>query len=214
MEKLIHKSWLLLAALFSLTASAQDYQLQIRLTDGTTRNLSTSQIARIEFRQNTPPTYEGLTGKWMLIASPAGLEGDGGIHTTTIDTIRFTAILSDDATYLACHADTLRVKDNTPIAADWQMLVAEQNGTRRLGWVLTTETPVATYSNNLYFLSENIQTGRLEGMTLWSDWVEKEGTTYKFPQNQEIYGVWSDQKPYRSALSFLEIWASARFVKL
>ena len=132
----------------------------------------------------------------------------------TIDTIRFTATLADDAGCLLCHADTIHVKDGTAIAADWQVTVAEQDAGRRLGWVLSATTPVASYSQHLYFLSENIQTGRLEGMTLWSEWTAKEDNVFKFPQIQELYGVWSDQQPFQSASSYLEIWASPRFVKL
>ena len=211
MGKIIRKCLLLSAALFSLAATAQDYNLQIRMQDGTTKVWPVAEINGIEFRQDATPAFEGLTGQWMLVA---GIDNDDGIGRATIDTIRFTATLADDGSSLCCHADTLRVKDGTAIAADWQVTVDEQDGKRRLGWLLSATTPVATYSQHLYFLSENIQTGRLEGMTLWSEWVSKEGTVFKFPQNQELYGVWSDRQPYQSASSYLEIWASTRFVKL
>ena len=214
MEKTIRKWLLLSAVLFSLTATAQDYNLQIRMQDGTTKVWPTAEIKSIEFKQDAPPSFEGLTGRWMLIASPAGIDNADGIGVATIDTIRFTATLADDAGSLLCHADTIHVKDGTAIAADWQVTVAEQDAGRRLGWVLSATTPVASYSQHLYFLSENIQTGRLEGMTLWSEWTAKEDNVFKFPQIQELYGVWSDQQPFQSASSYLEIWASPRFVKL
>ncbi len=213
-EKTIRKWLLLSAALFSLTATAQEYNLQIRMQDGTTKVWPTSGIKSIEFKQDAPPTFEGLTGRWMLVASPAGIDTDDGIGIATIDTVRFTATLADDAGSLHCHADTLCVKDGTAIAADWLVTAAEQDDKRRLGWVLSATTPVASYSQYLYFLSENIQTGRLEGMTLWSEWTSKEDNVFKFPQNQELYGVWSEQQPYQSANSYLEIWASPRFIKL
>lgn len=221
MGKTIHKWLFLSAALFSgmlvSTASAQDYNLQIRLKDGKLKSVPTSQIASIEFKEDLPAATDGLTGRWMLIASPAGIAGDGGIHTSTIDTIRFTASATDEQGILKCHADTLYIQSGVVYSADWQVQVGqnEQDGTRRLGWILSEQTPVYTKDNaNLYLLSENIATQRLEGMTLWSDWQSADSTTFIFPKNQQIYGVFSSTIPYGSgSVSYLEIWASPRFIK-
>ena len=226
MEKTIHTLALLSAVLFSMTAVAQDYNVQIRLHDGTTKSWPTSQIAHIDFRQDAPPTYEGLTGRWMLIASPAGLADNSGIGTATIDTIRFTATLAADGGSLLCHADTLYEQGGTVYPADWQVLVMqnEQDGTRRLGWQLSEQTPATIIHNSqfiihnsqtyLYLLSENIQTARLEGMTLWSNWQAAPATTYTFPQTQEVYALLTTSIPYAPPADYLEIWASPRFVKL
>ena len=221
MEKTIHK-WLFLSAalfngLFVNTASAQDYNLQIRLKDGTFKSVPTSEIASIEFKEDQPAAVDGLTGRWMLVASPAGVAGEGGIHTATIDTIRFTASATSEAGVLQCHADTFCIQAEVVYSADWQVQVSqnEEDDTRRLGLIWSEQTPVYTNgSTNLYLLSENITTQRLEGMTLWSDWQSASAATYTFPQNQEIYGVLSSAIPFSSASSsYLEIWASPRFIK-
>lgn len=221
MGKTIHKWLFLSAALFSgllaSTASAQDYNMQIRLKDGTLKSVPTSKIASIEFKEDQPGAVDGLTGKWMLIASPAGVAGEGGIHTSTIDTIRFTASATSEEGILKCHADTFYIQSGMVYSADWQVQVGqnEQDGTRRLGWTLSEQAPVYTNdSASLYLLSENIATGRLEGMTLWSDWQTADSTTFTFPKNQQIYGVFSSAVPYdSSSASYLEIWASPRFIK-
>ena len=219
MEKTILRWLLLSAVLFSVTASAQNYTLQIRLNDGSLKALPTDHIARIEFRQNTPPSYEGLVGHWMLIASPVGSEGEGGVYVSKTDTIRFTASMADDGSCLLCHADTLCLNGDVPLAADWSVVVEqnESDGTRRLGWVLSADTPVASVSGGqyVYLLSENINTQRLEGMTLFSDWVGDDDTTFKLPQNQEAYAVVSADRPFAgNSSALLEIWASPRFVRL
>lgn len=164
-----------------------------------------------------------LLTKGGVLTVGAGLgylkgSGDaGGIATTRIDTIRFSATLADDGSCLRCHADTLIIYDGKAISADWTATAEtdETSGARRLCWILSSETPVATLSNgqHLYLLSENIQTSRLEGMTLRSDKKDDDEMTFKFPQNQEVYAVLSADKPFAgSASAFLEIWASARFI--
>lgn len=164
-----------------------------------------------------------LLTKGGVLTVGAGLgylkgSGDaGGIATTRIDTIRFSATLADDGSCLRCHADTLIIYDGKAISADWTATTEtdETSGARRLCWILSSETPVATLSNgqHLYLLSENIQTSRLEGMTLRSDEKSDDEMTFKFPQNQEVYAVLSADKPFAgSASAFLEIWASARFI--
>ena len=220
MERIIRKCLLLSVVIFSgswgvvIPSQAQDYNLQVRLKDGTVKSLPVKQIASIDYEQDTPPTYEGLTGNWMLIASPVGSPGEGGVYTSRTDTIRFTATLADDGSCLQCRAESQFSILNSQFSIlnsqlDWQVVVEqnEQDGTRRLGWVLSKDKPVATLSDGreLYFLSENITTQRLEGMTLYSSWGGADATTYIFPQNQEIYAV--------AGSDILEIWASPRFVK-
>lgn len=223
MEKTIRKWLFLSAALFSgwwgnaaSTASAQNYNLQIRLQNGTVKTVPTNEIASIEFKEDLPPELDGLTGRWMLIASPVGVAGDDGIYTSKADTIQFTAAMGSEPGTLQCHAESFVTRSGITYSADWLVQVSqnEQDGTRRLGWQLSEQTPVCTQSDrHLYLLSENIQTQRLEGMTLWSEWQPADATTFTFPQNQEIYGVLSPTIPYSSPGSeYLEIWASPRFV--
>jgi hypothetical protein len=218
MEKIIRKWLLLSAALFSLTAAAQDYTLQIRLTDGTTRSIAASQIASIAFRQNAQPLYDDLAGQWLLIASPVGIGGDDGIYTAKTDTIRFEATPAADGSCLMCHTESLYAADGITLQADWQM-VAEQNnadGTMRIGLVLSADRPAATLADGtrLYLLSENIATSRLEGMTLWSAWGDSATEAWLLPKNQEIYAVGDTSQPFSGSTGkIFEIWASARLAR-
>lgn len=222
MEKTIHKWLFLSAVLFNCwwvaTTAAQDFNLKIHLHDGTVRTIPANEIASIAFEESKSQAPDGLTGQWLLVASPAGIAGDGGVYTTHVDTIRFTAAWGNDPETLVCHADTFCILSGVVYPADWQVQVSqnEQDGTYRLGWVLSEKTPVCTQSgDHLYLLSENISTQRLEGMTLWSDWQATTAATFTFPQYQEIYGVLSPTVPYSSPSSrYLEIWASPRFIKV
>ena len=215
MEKTIRKWLLLSAALFSLTAEAQDYTLQIRLTDGSTRAIAASQVARIEFRLSEQPLYDALAGRWLLIASPVGAGGDDGIYISKTDTIPFVATPAADGSCLMCHADHFCAFQGDTLQADWQM-VAEENdadGTRRLGMVLSTHSPAAKLADGppVYLLSENIATSRLEAMTLWSPWGDDATEAWLLPKNQEIYAVATTAQPFNgSPYNILEIWASAR----
>lgn len=234
---------LLLSALFAqsliLNLYAQDYNLRITLQDNSVKQWPVNNIASIHFEQVAAPTLEGLAGEWLLVAMPNGTNGEGNIHTATTDTIRFEATLADDGFSLICHTDSFYTRSGNVYPADWRLLVEqdEQNGWRRIGLILDTEHPASTaeftepkekYLDNgffywgnetdahhyIYLLSENINTQRLEGMTLWSGWNSTAETTFTLPQNQEIYGVVATTIPYSSsAIGYFEIWASPRFIK-
>ena len=121
------------------------------------------------------------------------------------------------------------------------------SGHHRIGWVLDAsepasekefEEPQEKYLDNgffywgvnskrtggdtghryIYLLTENIETQRLEGATLWSSWLNSGATEYAFPQNQEVYGVVALDIPYNyynySDIGYFEIWASPRFVRV
>lgn len=120
------------------------------------------------------------------------------------------------------------------------------SGRHRIGWVLDASEPASErefdepqqhYLDNgffywgvssrhpggdtghryIYLLTENIETQRLEGATLWSSWLNSDAAEYAFPQNQEVYGVVALDIPYSyynySDIGYFEIWASPRFVK-
>ena len=232
MEKTIHKWLFLLVALFSYwyisTASAQSFNLQIRLQDGTVKSMPANEIVSIEFKESQSQALEGLAGHWMLVASPVGIASEGGVYTSKIDTIRFVATWAEEPDYLLCHADTFCIHSGVVYSADWQVQVSknEQDGSCRLGWILSEKAPVFAQSDiNLYLLSENLSTQRLEGMTLWSGWQDTTTAarlcrfalqrTFTFPQYYEIYGVLSPTIPYSAPSSkYLEILASPHFVKV
>ena len=121
------------------------------------------------------------------------------------------------------------------------------SGRQRIGWVLDASAPASEkefdeprekYLDNglfywgvnskrtdgdtghryIYLLTENIETQRLEGYTLWSSWLSPTATEYVFPQNQEVYGVVALDIPYNyygySDVGYFEIWASPRFVRV
>lgn len=220
MEKIIHKWLFLSVALFNwcvTTASAQSFNLQIHLKDGTLKTIPANEVDSIEFKESQSYAFEGLAGHWMLVASPVGIASEGGVYTSKIDTIRFTAAWATEPDLLLCHADTFCIQSGVVYAADWQVLVSrnEQNDSYRLGWILSEKVPVFAQSGiNLYLLSENLSTQRLEGMTLWSDWQDTTTATFTFPQYYEIYGVLSPTIPYSTPSSkYLEIWASPRFIQ-
>ena len=240
---MIMRKALLLSALliqFSiLNLYAQDYNLRITMQDNSVKQWPVNNIASIHFEQIDAPTLEGLTGEWLLVAMPNGTNGEGNIHTATTDSISFEATLADDGLSLVCHADSFYTRSGNVYPADWRLLVEQdnQNGLRRIGLVLDAEHPASTseftepkekYLDNgffywgnetdahhyIYLLSENINTQRLEGMTLWSGWKGDDDTPFILPQNQEIYGIVSADLPFSgSSLGYFEIWASPRFIK-
>ena len=225
---------------FAMMSHAQSRDMHIALQDGSTVVIPTDSIASIDFKPATAASLEGLTGRWRLIASANGVS-NGGIYTAITDTIIFTATPSADGTALLCHTDRLYSRSGTTYPADWRMLVEQdaQSGKRRVGWALSAEQPVSDKEFNesadkyledgffyfgngteahhyIYLLSENIETQRLEGMTLWSGWATDAQTTYTFPQNQQVYGVVATAIPYQpgTAVGYFEIWASPRFERL
>ncbi len=174
--------------------------------------------------QASAQNLESLTGNWKFVASPF----EGGSEE-----IAFTASASSDGTTLICHADQFMVRGANTYDADWKIVV-EQNGENiRLGWVLDADNPVSTKEfqepassyalfgkdtdgnhRYIYLLSENIDTQKLEAMTLWSDWQSASSTSFSLPKIQQIYAVVSTNQPYNSAVGYAEVWASAKLQKI
>lgn len=164
-----------------------------------------------------------LEGEWQFVA---------GTYEGKIDTIPFTATLSADGQYMECHAENFFKRGSKPYPMNWRVAIGKDGDKTRLGWVLTAEQPTSTEEYQeaaekyviggaaadgshryIYLLSENIETQKLEGMTLWSDYMEASETTYVLPKTQQIYGVVSQEIPFNSAVGFMEIWASGRLQK-
>ena len=169
------------------------------------------------------PVMQRLTGQWQLTASPF----IGGA-----DVIKFTATPSSDGTRLECHADNFYTRGSRPYPMDWQLAV-EQNGDQlRLGWMLTADKPASTEEfqepaskyalagrdadgshRYLYLLTENIETQRLEALTLWSEWAAQDATLFTLPKTYQIYGVVSPDQPCGTIIGYADIWASPRLEK-
>jgi hypothetical protein len=163
---------------------------------------------------------QDLSGQWKFIASPF----EGGSEE-----IPFTATLSTDGSVLNCHADNFFAHASKAYPADWQMKVEHADGNIRLGWVLDSENPCSTEEfqepaskyalfgkdadtnhRYIYFLSENIETQKLEGMTLWTDWQSDITAAFTLPRTYQIYGVVSENKPYNGSVGYIDIWASGK----
>lgn len=163
-------------------------------------------------------TAASLAGNWKMVASPF----DGGSEE-----IAFTATPSADGTSLQCHADRFVTRASQPYTADWMLTVEQNDGNVRVGWQLSADTPITTqeYQESadkyimggrdadgthryIYLLSENIETQRLEPLTLWSDWQPEGTTTFTLPKTQQIYAVVSPYQPYNGSVGYVEIWAS------
>ncbi len=174
--------------------------------------------------QASAQNLEGLVGNWKLVASPF----EGGSEE-----IAFTTTVATDGTSLDCHADQLMVKGANTYDADWKIVVEENDGNIRLGLDLDAENPVSTKEfqepassyalfgkdtdgnhRYIYLLSENIDTQKLEAMTLWSDWQAATSTTFSLPKTQQIYAVVSTNQPYNGAVGYAEIWASVKMQKV
>ena len=171
----------------------------------------------------SPIAAQNLAGNWTFTASPF----EGGVEN-----IPFTATLSSDNSQLTCHADNFYTRGSKSYPMDWKVAI-ERNGEQlRLGWILDATTPVSSeeYQEEaskyiiggagidgthryIYLLSENIETQKLEGMTLWSDWEDASTTAFTLPKTQQIYGVVSQNIPYNGAVGYFEIWASGKLVK-
>lgn len=175
-----------------------------------------------------------LSGDWQLIASPIGVEGEGGIMSSGWDYINFKATLSADGKTLTCHADQFFSRNGHAYPMEW-VIAVEHNGSKtRLGWVCNAEQPVSSVEfqepasayamggidtvegehRYLYMMSYNIETNKEEGMTLWSGWMEEGQNTFTLPQNQQLDCIVSTTIPYTKFLGYAESWASARITKL
>ena len=165
-----------------------------------------------------------LAGEWQLTCSP--FEGGAAY-------IPFTATLADDGKSLACHADAFLTRNSHAYPMDWKIAVEQQDEQVRLGWILDAGQPASTEEfqetasryiiggadpdgshRYIYLLSENIETQKLEGMTLWSDWQAATSTTFSLPKTQQIYAVVSTNQPYNGAVGYAEIWASVKMQKV
>ena len=220
-------------------SEVQAQTMTIKTNDGQSISIPTYSIRDIRFERQAAASLTGLTGDWMLIVANNGVPNEVGIYTSTLDTIRFTAKPTADGLSLRCHADRLYWRSGQVYPADWTLLV-EQNeqGQRRLGWVLDKENAASTkefletkdkYLENgffyfgassadshryIYLLSMNIDTQKLEGMTLWTPWLDQTAKTYTLSQIQQIYGLVSEHQPLSGIVGYFEIWASPRFEKL
>ena len=166
---------------------------------------------------------EELAGRWTVVASPF----EGGKEE-----IAFTATASSDGTALLCHADQLMVRGANTYAADWRIAVEQDGENIRLGWVLDAVNPASSTEfqepasgyalfgqdadgghRYIYLLSENIETTRLEPLTLWSDWQSAGSTTFVLPKTQQIYAVVSTAQPFNGTVGYAEIWASVTLLR-
>jgi hypothetical protein len=161
-----------------------------------------------------------LAGKWQMVASPF----EGG--SATIDFTVLPALDEGLPTAMAESFYTTKTTSHT-YPAQWNMK-AEVNGTNmRVGWVLDAENPssplefqepASEYAlfgadadedhRYIYFLTENIETQKLEPLTLWSDWVPQSSTSFALPKIQQLYAVVSKNKPYSGVVGYVDIWAS------
>ena len=160
------------------------------------------------------------SGEWQFVASPF----EGGEER-----ISFTATPSADGSGLLCHADNFFARASKPYPADWLIVVEQEGNMVRLGWVLDSNTPCSTEEfqepatsyalfgtdadgshRYIYFLSENIETQSLEGMTLWSDWQTDINASFSLPKTYQIYAVVSPNQPYNGAVGYIDIWASGK----
>lgn len=228
-----------LSALFLPLCAAQAQQnthMQIKMADGSLTTIPVADIQSIGFSPvGAAPALAALTGQWRLIAMPNG-SSMGDIYTSVADTIAFTATVAPDGASLLCQADAFYTRAGQAYPAEWRVL-AERDGDRlRLGWVLDSSAPASAkefleprekYLDDgffywgsddgghryIYLLSENIETQRLEEMTLWSSWVgdATASPVFTFPQNQEVYGVVATQVPFGGSVGYFDIWASPRF---
>ncbi len=208
--------------LLSTVVAAQDYTMTIRMKDGNIQQINISDIDSIEITptpEDVPKLLRGLTGRWQLIASNEGVEIAPGVFSATTDTIYFNATPSAEGRSLNCHTDKMHARTSTVYPADWTVVVEEQQGKRRIGWVLDDQKPAySDGTSHLYLLSENINATAWLGMTFWSPWSEESATVYSLSNEEnnarKVYGLLSTQIPFSSPTGMIEIWSSPRFEKL
>ena len=161
-----------------------------------------------------------LSGEWQFVASPF----EGGEER-----ISFTATPTADGSGLQCRADNFFSHASKPYPANWLIRIEQEGDKVRLGWVLDSNVPCSTEEYQepatnyalfgtdadgthryIYFLSENIETQSLEGMTLWSDWQTDINASFSLPKTYQIYAVVSTGQPYNGAVGYIDIWASGK----
>lgn len=194
----------------------------------------TTMLSLLALLASPTPAQTALEGKWQLVASPMGVEGEGGVWTSDWDYIDFTAALSADGKTLTCHADKFVTRNGHDYPMDWQIAIEQDGDKTRLGWMCDDQQPASALEFNepasayamggadaadgehryIYLLSYNIDTSHEEGMTLWSGWMDKGEQTFTFPQNQQIDGIVSPTVPYSFMIGYVDSWASAKIVKM
>lgn len=204
----MNKRILSLTLLTALTLEGMaQVNMKIQKNDGSMLTMPVDSIESIHFVQQAPASLDGLTGRWLLIAANNGIEVAPGIYSAATDTIPFTAQVADDGLSLQCHTDCLYSRSGNIYPADWRMTVEQNdNGQRRIGWVLDSQQPASTkefhetadkylekgfwywgnqYSGEqdnghryLYLLAENSDATAIIGMTFWSQWQSSDATRY------------------------------------
>ena len=184
------------------------------------RILAISILATFITALQAQPSLQQFEGQWTMPASPF----EGGT-----DEISFTASMADHGQSLKCHADRFMVRNGKSYPMDWTMTVEQDGEKLRIGWLLDAEQPASTEEfqqpashyalfgadpdgshRYIYLLSENIETQKLEPLTLWSEWMPTGSTTFSLPKTQQIYAVVSKNRPYDGAVGYIDIWASTK----
>jgi len=231
--------FIMVSALFFCSLGAQSQtRMKISLNDGRTLLIPLDSISDILVQPEVPAIISQLTGPWQLIASANGTTDAAGISHAVTDTIDFVATVAPDGMGLVCQAQRFYTRSGNVYPAHWRMVVEEQDGQIRIGWVFDSQQPASSEEFNesvdkymdggffywgtgteqhhyIYLLTENIEDQRLEGKTLWSSWTTTQQTSFSFPQNQGIYGVVGAAIPYSgdTSIGYFERWASPRFVR-
>lgn len=223
---------LLTVACHMTAQTAETWKMVVKMADGKRIVLPVSSIGEITFEEGAASAYEQFSGAWRWVASPMGDDSGSGPVVSTTATIPFTVTLppvgsADYGQYLYCRTDSMPLGKDTFFTAEWrwQYKYDEATGKGVLSMLLDESQPVGTLSTSsgtryVYFLSENIETQRLEGMSLDSEWTADTLTNmsaheFLLPKTQQIYLVATTSIPYaaKDVTGFLEIYSSVRFVK-
>lgn len=182
-----------------------------------------------------------MAGEWKFTASNNGTEVAPGIYSAGTDEFTFTATVANDGQSLNCHAGCLyKSKQNIEYPADWQLLIEENNGQHRIGWVLSNEQPAFTkefdepkdsYLENgfwywgsgteehhyIYLLTDNEDASAYAAPVFWSGWTSTEGGVYSLSSaeynSQKLYAIVAAAIPYGSSIGYAEIWSSVKLQK-
>ena len=116
---------------------------------------------------------------------------------------------------------------------DWKMAI-EQNGDKlRLGWVLDDKQPSSAVEfqeaasqyaiggkdivegehRYIYLLTYNLDSGKEEGITIWSEWTEGTQLNFVFPRNQQIDAMVSTTIPFGAYIGYVDSWSNPSVYK-